>query len=195
MPETLRIDSGSQDILYDVWYGEMPEYKWLPKTRAAAKRHLRKQYKNADELAKQYKFNVDNYGCKTWYDWSCSHWGSKWNFRDVEIIDEPDALTYLHQSAWSPLTPVVQKMGEMFPLLRFELKYEEPGCGFRGTFIMLNGHVFLDQCREYMEEISKEDQEEFYGGGPLPRGVVVVKERAELDPRYAKLKGYTRLKE
>jgi hypothetical protein len=113
------------------------------------------------------------------YDWCIRFWGCKWNFSNVEVREEPDALTYIHDSANSPLTGVVKKMGEMFQRLRFELRYEEPGCCFQGTLIMQDGEVLEDECHEYTPYYEEDELPE------IPKAPTM--EKAELDPRYIKL--------
>ena len=190
MPESLNIECGSRDIVYEVWYGNIDKvkgYKWVPEEikgdREKLKEFFRKEYKEADVLADQYKFNMDNYGCKSWWDWCCRHWGSKWNFCDIYInakgkpLEEPykdfeDELVYWFNSAWSPMCPVIYKMGEMFPDLKFELEYEEPGFDFAGTFVMENGENTVDDCHPY---ISDDEEEE------------IVTTEEDLAPRYERL--------
>jgi hypothetical protein len=173
MPDSLNIESGSQDVLYDVWFGKMPEVEWLPKDREAAKGQLRKEYKerkeplDADKIAEQYKFNVDNYGCKTWYEWHLRYWGCKWNFSEPSLREENGALIYAFSSAWSPMIPVIRKMGEMFPMLRFEMEYDEESHAFVGKFVVWHGMILEDESHEpapeeYMseEEIAESMEEQ-----------------------------------
>jgi hypothetical protein len=186
MPESLNIEAGSQDMLYDIWFGTMPNCEWLPKDREAAKEQMRKDYReknppqDADKIAEQYKFNVDNYGCKTWYDWAVRMWGSKWNFCNPSVSESETDLIYTFDTAWSPMIPVIRKMGEMFPKLRFQLDYAEPGCWFQGTYIMEDGICTMDDCHDYIP--SEEEQAEMDEMERLDRT-----EEIDLSPRYERL--------
>lgn len=35
--------------------------------------------KTLEDLGNMYIHNILTYGCDTWYDWCCEHWGTKWN--------------------------------------------------------------------------------------------------------------------
>jgi hypothetical protein len=185
MPESLtKVESGSKDILYDIWYGNIDrvkDYQWIPEELKGDREKLKEFFRkdkdrgdeDADALADQYKFNVDNYGCKTWYDWAIRNWGSKWNFSEPHLISEngndltdhpndfASSLIYSFDTAWSPMIPVITRMGELFPQLRFVLDYAEPGCDFQGTYAMENGLNILDDCHEY---IPSEDEEAWLEG-------------------------------
>lgn len=85
------------------------------------------------------------------YEWCGSHWGTKWGFCDmfnkpesVDFKDKDSEISYSFESAWSPPTPLVYKMGLMFPKLKFVLRYEEPGMAFKGKFVMDKGKVIGD---------------------------------------------------
>jgi len=91
------------------------------------------------------------------YDWCVKNWGTKWGFCDIHLEEENlsdkedkyNEFLYSFNTAWSPATPVIQKMGEMFPLLEFDLRYFEQGAGFNGIFWMKDGKVEQDKTGEY----------------------------------------------
>ena len=69
-------------------------------------------------------------------DWATDHWGTKWDACDFYLsVDEPTCLECSFNTAWGPPEPVWKKMGEMFPMLTFELSGCELGMdfAFRGT--------------------------------------------------------------
>jgi hypothetical protein len=74
-------------------------------------------------------------------DWCVAHWGTKWGFYDVNRQDNPRSSVYSFMTAWSPAEPVVLKMIEMFPKLRFRYEYYEGGMGFQGVISARNGEV------------------------------------------------------
>lgn len=53
--------------------------------------------KTLEDLGNQYIANIITYGCDTWYDWRCEHWGTKWNASEVCVGDNYIAF----QTAWS----------------------------------------------------------------------------------------------
>ena len=72
----------------------------------------------------------------------------KWDAGDVvcEATDKEAWLSF--DTAWSPPTPVIKKMGEMFPRLIFLLTYSEEGDGFEGEFFITRNIIVRDVCRE-----------------------------------------------
>ena len=83
------------------------------------------------------------------YDWCIRNWGTKWGCYDIELLEYKDLLGYKFLTAWAPAKPVIEKMGEMFPLLKFELKYWERGMGFKGVLKIKNGEVVFDEEKDY----------------------------------------------
>ena len=101
--------------------------------------------KTALDGADQYKSNVDNYGHKTWYSWSVVNWGTKWNACDFHhkrvALKNSFQEKMFFTTAWSPPIPVIERAGEMFPQLRFNLKYYEGAMGFKGILNTAKGRV------------------------------------------------------
>jgi len=157
MPKSLReATSGSEDIVYDIWYGDIDVvkgYGWIPngiKTdRERLKDFFRKRHKDADKKAEMYKENLEKYGHKTWYDWAIMNWGSKWGICNPTLVERPRSLVYRFESAWSPVIPLVLKMSEMYPQLTFRLQYYEMGAGFQGDFVCKAGKIEKDDTFEY----------------------------------------------
>ena len=50
------------------------------------------------------------YGENNWYDWSCEHWGTKWNACDTYMETE-DILMF--NTAWSVPLPILDKLAEL----------------------------------------------------------------------------------
>jgi len=84
------------------------------------------------------------------HEWCAEHWGTKWGLCHVKLITAPwewrfgsvcnkDKITleYSFDTVWSPPVPLIKKMGEMFPELKFDLRYF--GDGINGYFAMENG--------------------------------------------------------
>ena len=78
-------------------------------------------------------------------------WGSKWEpdeptvndleqreqsvdfIKDDDFLEQMDILTYCYNTAWSPISKVVEKLSELFPDCYFIEEYEEGGNGFHGV--------------------------------------------------------------
>lgn len=79
------------------------------------------------------------------YEWCIANWGTKWNASHAgDIIEKPRSLLYKFSTAWSPPIPVVHAMTEIFPNLRFNLRFREEGMGFRGQLMIKNGITLKD---------------------------------------------------
>ena len=63
-------------------------------------------------------------------------------------LDDEDCVEYSFDSAWSPPHNFIEKVSKDFPLLRFRLKYEEPGMCYMGVATSVNGNLD-DQCIQY----------------------------------------------
>lgn len=84
------------------------------------------------------------------YEWCIQHWGTKWGICRPTVTDEsPTLMAYTFECAWGPCTPVIEKMGRMFPKLRFVLNYYEGGMGFQGELVVEKGKVIRDMNGEY----------------------------------------------
>jgi hypothetical protein len=65
------------------------------------------------------------------------------------LTETDKEISYCLDTAWSPPRAIVKKMGEMFPLLEFVLKFMEPGNGFKGTFSMKEAKVVTDDTFDF----------------------------------------------
>jgi len=87
------------------------------------------------------------------YEWCCNNWGTKWGICNAEVVQEVlegnGYIDYRFDTAWSPPIPIIMKMSEMFPGLRFILRYFECGCAFNGIYICEKGGVAEDRTGEY----------------------------------------------
>jgi hypothetical protein len=76
-----------------------------------------------------------------WYNFNVREWGTKWDARDVDLLEEhKTSLHYKFDTAWSPPTPVIEKLAQQNPNLNITLEYrEEQGWGgevaFTGSFV------------------------------------------------------------
>ena len=88
------------------------------------------------------------------YDWCCENWGTKWGISRPELVEEDQwedtvTVTYTFQCAWSPCTPVIAKMSEMFPTLEFDFRFFERGMAFNGWMLFKNGELKREEEGKY----------------------------------------------
>ena len=71
-----------------------------------------------------------------WYNFNVREWGTKWDARDVDLLEEhKTSLHYKFDTAWSPPTPVIEKLAQQNPNLNITLEYrEEQGWGGEVAF-------------------------------------------------------------
>lgn len=99
-------------------------------------------YYNRD-MCKQIHDNMEKYGSKDWYEWSCKNWGTKWNSSESDVIG--NFITF--QTACSTPSPIIEKLSIDYPNLEFIVKYadEDIGGSNCGTYIMKNGGVIFEE--------------------------------------------------
>lgn len=108
---------------------------------------------NLDE-GRQAKFNEENYGHSTWYDWCTSNWGTKWNACDVYVSEVTEtSISIDFMTAWSPPVPIAQALCSQFPDIQLSMRYAEIGSYFAGEVTGEVGHS---------EDIAAEDVKVFY---------------------------------
>lgn len=114
------------------------EYAFLDKLSPATEDNIPERV-----MARLQGFNLKKDGFNQGgHEWCSANWGSKWGFCDVELKKETSrSLYYNFRSAWSSLTPLLVKMGQIFPQLEFKLSYYEMGEGYQGKLHMKNGKV------------------------------------------------------
>ena len=93
---------------------------------------------------------INNYS-NVGYEWCIKIWGTKWGCYDVSIEGNSSGTSvwYGFNTAWSPPVPVVYKMIEMFPDLRFCLHFREGATGFQGWVKGVKGIVTVDKTASY----------------------------------------------
>jgi hypothetical protein len=90
------------------------------------------------------------------YEWRVEHWGTKWSAYRVEVegpVTGYDGKTlevvFHFDTAWSPPTPVIKRAAELYPALRFELRYFDCRAQFNGLFYCCDGEVKADESGPY----------------------------------------------
>lgn len=77
--------------------------------------------KTLKDLGNMYLYNILTYGCDTWYDWCCEHWGTKWNACEVCISNNIISFA----TAWSVPDPILEA---------FAFLCDEYGVTFEGKY-------------------------------------------------------------
>ena len=84
------------------------------------------------------------------YEWCVANWGTKWGMYSFEPpVFKKKSAKVTFSTAWSPPLPLVLKMSEMYPNLKFSLRYYECGMGFCGRYEAKAGVVMLDRTEDY----------------------------------------------
>ena len=61
------------------------------------------------------EFPISGKNDERWYNWRLENWGTKWDACSVEITrDDEDYLEICFDTAWSPATPVIEKIRELY---------------------------------------------------------------------------------
>lgn len=96
------------------------------------------------------------YGEDNWYDWSNSHWGTKWN-ADVENAEPSE---YWIRTAWTPCTPVIAELARLFPEAKIIHRYEETeGGDYCGLNLYQGGKLIYNMSGDCNYDWSVEDPE------------------------------------
>jgi hypothetical protein len=94
------------------------------------------------------KNNLERFGHSNWYDFCCTEWGTKWGAYDLHIEqDDDEVLRVFYMTAWSPATPVLNKLAEMYPSLSFEMSVLDEGMGFGGTIYWEGGSFYHEDSK------------------------------------------------
>ena len=83
-------------------------------------------------------FNIKRYGERDWYQWSISHWGTKWNAYEDIITNG-----YIEfQTAWSTPVPVFVELSKRLKDVEINVDYADEDIGSNcGSLLIVNGEV------------------------------------------------------
>ena len=145
MPETLNIEAGSRTDHGLKAYREFIEVytagrsnkealkalENIPTESEIAFLCLRPDIKRDEwELGNTAWQNIQKSGAPTWYEWSITNWGTKWNaygYEEGTDYSACDELTF--QTAWSAPHPILRKLSEMFPEIVFKHQWADEDIG------------------------------------------------------------------
>jgi hypothetical protein len=133
MPSELRGTVADFGTAYNVYYGYAEMIlgnQWVKNLGIETVEQLREHF-DADPkhraVADQWAANIEKYGARTWYEWRCQHWGTKWNACEAEVTDKGDASLHVQFDTASDFPfPILKKLVSDFPTLHFEGSAEEP---------------------------------------------------------------------
>jgi hypothetical protein len=99
------------------------------------------------------------------YEWCCENWGTKWGFYDDKIAEEHYGETgghilYTFNTAWSPAYPLMSKMSELFPELKFIYVAIDEGGLFADRYEFETPNVDFWHSEEYADKYSMYDEDD-----------------------------------
>lgn len=99
---------------------------------------------------------------RNWYNWSIENWGTKWNSYDnVMIVDDPECLIFVFDTAWSTPLPILETLGRYFKELYISIEYFDEGYNFWGEDIKPAGQTQFDQ-KVYDSRVKTEEAKYFF---------------------------------
>jgi hypothetical protein len=167
MPETLDIESGSRTDRGLKAYKDFVSIYLLnkdingvdllniPLESEKLFLDMRTDIKNDEwQLGRTAFQNIQKYGAPTWYEWSINNWGTKWNacgyYTDTDY-SESDKLCF--ETAWSAPHPILEKLSEMYPEIRFEHEWADEDLGNNcGRCVYLGGETIEEYYPENLKE-------------------------------------------
>jgi len=82
--------------------------------------------------------------------WCIDNWGTKWGFYEIDVEGESHGyVEYTFLTAWSPISPVIHKMSQMFPLLTFDYYAEEEANEFDIREVYLDGELIHSYKKDW----------------------------------------------
>lgn len=142
MPPTLQTNAGSDgDIGFAAFHSETEwqvylSYPWAKghniHDRKSLQDYVERHRPEAKAQGKIYADNLAQHGAKHWYDWSITHWGTKWDACRPTLEHHEGGVAVINfETAWSPATPVILAMSVKFPDLTFEASFDEEAGFFK----------------------------------------------------------------
>ncbi len=193
MPESLNIECGSRtdrglkaykDFVYVYTFAGTEEKDLLniPKEKEAAFLRARQDIRRDEwELGRTAFQNEQKYGVPTWLEWARQSWGTKWSAYNAKIVEDN---TIIFNTAWSRAMPVIQKLAENFPDVKFEYFWADEDLGVNtGTAEFENGEIIHD---EFFDPQSKEAYElaaEMWGLDLAEEGFIFDEEKQTYEYR------------
>ena len=128
MPKALDIESGSTENIAracararkngQTTCDEYSSKQWV---------QAQKTFDEWADVGDVYESNLKKYGCSTWYDWRCWHWGTKWNA--VDSVWSSDGRSLSLETAWSFAEPIFNKLADKFPMVEIYVEFADEDIG------------------------------------------------------------------
>lgn len=104
-----------------------------------------------------------------WYEWCCSHWGTKWSPQGIEIVDyqldmegcPTSKMTVLFETAWSPPHGFLGFLSALYPDIQIRCEYTEEfdetiGLGLYRAGVIRNANIHPHEFKpSALERFSK----------------------------------------
>lgn len=101
-------------------------------------------------LGKQCVDNVLKHQAMNWYEWSVTHWGTKWNATNT-VIGETELY---FDTAWDSPVEAIRQMSRQHPSIRLALLYSDEQIGYHTGYVMMTAGkidyqgTFEDESKE-----------------------------------------------
>lgn len=168
MPESLQIESGGRSSRAEEIINSADPEKALADFLAEMREKRHYTDKDCEEFKKfveQVKYNLDNYGFSTWYDWCIKNWGTKWDTYDGYSNDDTSCGFC---TAWSTPIPAMVALSKMLPDCEIEVEYADEDYGHNcGRYTLKNGELISsylpdgEEALMFALEVWGEDYEEY----------------------------------
>lgn len=141
MPPELRNVSSPVKIVSEQEYAE-----WLAKPKSS-------EWGSTGPITAQMQSEyLRKFGAADWYTWANKNWGTKWGFYDTGEWDVyNNVATIKFQTAWSPATPVIEKLASLFPEATILYSFADEGGCFVGDELYKNGEKVEENNYEWRE--------------------------------------------
>ncbi len=128
---------------------------------APAEQNYRFTLENLVETGKMALSNIVTFGAANWYTWCVQNWGTKWDCGDDSriIYQDDHSAIIVFDTAWSPPTPIVVRLGQQFPKFKFRLSWHEGGNGIQGRLDVHGPKVTIKDYVHYSEKREMRDYE------------------------------------
>lgn len=126
-------------------------------------------------LEEQQAQNVAKYGYKTWYEWACDNWGTKWGACRPQLVkgatdSDPEGrgeIIMYFESAWGPANGLLEKISAQFPTLLFGIFMTEESDAFSGIMVFHNGDTVAEAEPELTTPLPEYPDEDGDADGEL----------------------------
>lgn len=144
MPEELNVESGSMSHNASEWMKADKEGRKRIEEDIAEGYGISRN--EAKARLQRYADNVSKYGCITWYEWCCEHWGTKWDAYEIsEVSREKRFMQIEFWTAWSTPQAVIETLAEQFPGLTISVDFADEDMGNNcGSYGFVDGTQWED---------------------------------------------------